>query len=140
MAPGQPNSVLGHLRRVAGQQATDAALLARYIASHDEQAFAVLVHRYGRLVRSVCRRVLQHAQDADDAFQATFLVFAARARYALPARGASRRTRSPAGQAGRGPPTDPAIRTQGAGGLWGFAIRARYFSPPGSRHGLVLVI
>jgi RNA polymerase sigma factor (sigma-70 family) len=83
MTHGQPNSVLRHLRRVAGlgpgHEPTDATLLARYVGSHDEQAFAALVHRYGRLVRSVCRRVLQHPQDTDDAFQATFLVFAAKA-------------------------------------------------------------
>jgi RNA polymerase sigma factor (sigma-70 family) len=83
MFPAQPNAVLRHLRRVAGldpgHDLTDAALLARYVGGRDEQAFAALVHRYGRLVRSVCRRVLHHPQDADDAFQATFLVFAARA-------------------------------------------------------------
>jgi RNA polymerase sigma factor (sigma-70 family) len=65
--------------RSAGQELTDAQLLERYVRRRDEGAFAALVRRHGPLVRSVCRHVLHHAQDADDAFQATFLVFASRA-------------------------------------------------------------
>jgi RNA polymerase sigma factor (sigma-70 family) len=63
----------------AAQELTDAQLLERYVGRHDEGAFAALVRRHGPLVRSVCRHVLHHVQDADDAFQATFLVFASRA-------------------------------------------------------------
>src|SRR5262245_15905251 len=83
MPQEQLEPVLRHLRRVVGRglsrQLTDGQLLQRYVAGRDGEAFATLVHRYGRLVRAVCRRVLRHDQDADDAFQATFLVFADRA-------------------------------------------------------------
>jgi RNA polymerase sigma factor (sigma-70 family) len=76
--------VLRCLRRAAGLAApgelSDEQLLQRYVRRRDGEAFAALVRRYGRLVRSVCRRVLCHDEDADDAFQATFLVFAVRAR------------------------------------------------------------
>jgi RNA polymerase sigma factor (sigma-70 family) len=83
MSQGQLDTVLRHLRRVAWPGASggvsDARLLERYASGRDEGAFAALVSRYGRLVRSVCWRVLRHEQDADDAFQATFLVFASKA-------------------------------------------------------------
>ena len=51
----------------------DDALLARFRHSRDEQAFGIIVQRYGRLVWSVCRQMLQHKTDAEDAYQATFL-------------------------------------------------------------------
>ncbi|HVL12038.1 MAG TPA: RNA polymerase sigma factor [Gemmata sp.] len=54
----------------------DAELVGRFIERRDEGAFAALVRRYGTVVFGVCRRVLRHDQDAEDAFQATFLVFA----------------------------------------------------------------
>ncbi len=53
---------------------SDAALLQRYIEGRDESAFTELVRRHGPMVRGVCRRVLPSPQDAEDAFQATFLV------------------------------------------------------------------
>jgi RNA polymerase sigma factor (sigma-70 family) len=62
-----------------GRLATDKELLERYLAFRDREAFATLVQRHGRLVRSVCRHVLHHDAEVDDAFQVTFLVFACRA-------------------------------------------------------------
>lgn len=76
-------SVLGHIRRLVGVRAveagTDAELLAQFVQTRKEAAFARLVERHGPMVRAVCRRVLQHDADADDAFQATFLVLARKA-------------------------------------------------------------
>src|SRR5262249_16857739 len=75
--------VLGHIRRLAGAQRmrdlTDAQLLQRFAAQREETAFAALVERHGRLVLRVCRDVLRQEQDAEDAFQATFLVLARKA-------------------------------------------------------------
>lgn len=66
------------LRYVLGSPATegvsDGALLERYVAGREEAAFAALMERHGPMVLGVCRRVLRNSPDADDAFQATFLV------------------------------------------------------------------
>jgi RNA polymerase sigma factor (sigma-70 family) len=60
-------------------QLADHELLQRYVAAQDECAFAALVKRHGSLVMGLCWRILRHQQDAEDAFQAAFLVFARKA-------------------------------------------------------------
>jgi RNA polymerase sigma factor (sigma-70 family) len=58
---------------------TDRQLLERFAAHREEEAFAALVQRHGPLVLGVCRRLLRHEQDAEDVFQATFLILARKA-------------------------------------------------------------
>jgi RNA polymerase sigma factor (sigma-70 family) len=78
MSNRQVAALADFLRRVAepawAAGLTDGELLERFRARRDEAAFAALVRRHGPAVLGVCRRVLHHPQDAEDAFQATFLV------------------------------------------------------------------
>jgi C-terminal peptidase prc len=77
MAQRSLDCVIRHLRqlaRPAAKNLTDQQLLERFATERDEAAFAALVERHGPLVWSVCRRWLQLTQDAEDVFQATFLV------------------------------------------------------------------
>jgi RNA polymerase sigma factor (sigma-70 family) len=83
MQPFSLHSVLGTLRRLAGAEGennlSDADLLERFRAQHEEAAFTLLVQRHGPMVLAVCRRVLGDLHEAEDAFQATFLVLVRRA-------------------------------------------------------------
>jgi RNA polymerase sigma factor (sigma-70 family) len=87
MVNDQLGGVVRHIHRLVGpsslDELTDGQLLERFARQREEAAFATLVRRHGPMVLGVCRRVLHGllgAEDAEDAFQATFLVLFRRAR------------------------------------------------------------
>jgi RNA polymerase sigma factor (sigma-70 family) len=88
MATGQVNRIVHQLRWLAYGGAErahpDGQLLERFIRRQDEAAFEELVRRHGPMVLGVCRRLLGNTHDAEDAFQATFMVLVRRARAVRP--------------------------------------------------------
>jgi RNA polymerase sigma factor (sigma-70 family) len=83
MSTSRIHHLIRHLRRMAGPAEgpglTDVQLLERFAFAGDEAAFELLAWRHGPMVLRVCRRVLGDAHEAEDAFQATFLVLAQKA-------------------------------------------------------------
>jgi RNA polymerase sigma factor (sigma-70 family) len=83
MTATQFTKVVRQLRGIVARQdtagLTEAELWERYVEERDEAAFETLVRRHGPMVLGVCRRILRNEQDAEDAFQATFLVLVRRA-------------------------------------------------------------
>jgi RNA polymerase sigma factor (sigma-70 family) len=86
MAARQPNDIGQFVRSVVASthtDATDGELLTRFIDHRDEGAFESLVRRHAPMVLGVCRRLLS-PEDAEDAFQATFLILALKAKSIRP--------------------------------------------------------
>lgn len=76
-------TVLDYFQRTIGFDGpgagTDSELLSRFVSKRDETAFTVLVRRHGPMILGVCRRLMRHAQDSEDVFQATFLTLVRKA-------------------------------------------------------------
>jgi RNA polymerase sigma factor (sigma-70 family) len=88
MATNKMDEVTRHLRRIVllrdGAGLTDGQLLEEYLGRRDEAALEALVKRHSPMVWGVCRRLLRHSHDAEDAFQATFLVLVRKAASIVP--------------------------------------------------------
>lgn len=129
MPKSQFTTVFRHIRKAIGlagaEELPDAQLLDRFVLRQDDTAFEQLIQRYGPMVLGACRRILVDPNDADDAFQATFLVLVRRAatldqraplgswlygvalRVALKSRAAAARRRERTKQASIMSPDDP---------------------------------
>src|SRR5947209_7426356 len=83
MASDHSNPLLRYIRRLAGRPGdgggTDGQLLDCFLSQRDEAAFEALLGRHGPMVLGTCRRILRDGQEAEDAFQATFLVLCRKA-------------------------------------------------------------
>jgi RNA polymerase sigma factor (sigma-70 family) len=87
MTSSHTSVVIQHLRSILsppGEGASDGQLLERYLGNREEEALATLVRRHGPMVWGVCCRVLRNHHDAEDAFQATFLVLVRKAASIVP--------------------------------------------------------
>jgi len=84
MANTQLRGVVNQLRRIVGRRCgstlTDAQLLEDFVSRRDQASFEVLVWRHGAMVLSLCQRILRDSHEAEDAFQAAFLIFARKAK------------------------------------------------------------
>jgi RNA polymerase sigma factor (sigma-70 family) len=84
MANGQLRGAIGQLRRLCGGRLgstlTDAQLLEAFLGRRDQASFEVLVWRHGSMVLNLCQRILRDSHEAEDAFQAAFLILARKAR------------------------------------------------------------
>ena len=74
MASGSLPGMAHNGGRSLMEPSDDVRLLDRYFCDHDEQAFSELMRIHGPMVWGVCRRMLFNHQDAEDAFQASFMV------------------------------------------------------------------
>jgi RNA polymerase sigma-70 factor (ECF subfamily) len=80
MATTPMNRVIQHLVATCGQDGmTDGELLTHFLNNQDAAALSALVRRHGKMVWGVCCRLLRSHHDAEDAFQATFLVLVQKA-------------------------------------------------------------
>jgi RNA polymerase sigma factor (sigma-70 family) len=85
MAANQMSAVIRHLHKaMLVQEVPDGQLLESFVSRREAAALETLVRRHGPMVWNVCRRVVHNHQDAEDAFQATFLVFVRKAASIVP--------------------------------------------------------
>ena len=79
MAKAPLDVVLSHIRKIVDAEATDEQLVERFAHGHEELAFATLLRRHGPMVLGVSQGILRQLEDAEDVFQATFLLLARKA-------------------------------------------------------------